>query len=88
MHSDHIFRCRVCGWRNMEPPWGIDGKSPSFDFCECCGIEFGHGDNNLEAVRASRARWVDGGAKWYESKMKPAAWSLQEQLKKVLPEFV
>lgn len=87
MPSDHIYRCRVCGLRLTEPPWGIDGKSPSHDICECCGVEHGYEDCNLAAVKQFRAKWLAGGAKWFQPSMKPASWSAEEQLKNVPPDF-
>ena len=48
MHNDDtIMRCRVCGLLSSDPPWGYDGVSPTFDFCPCCGVEFGYEDAYL-----------------------------------------
>ena len=59
--DDHM-RCRVCGLRQAEPPWGRDGASPTFDFCPCCGIEFGYHDASVEGARRARRAWLERGA--------------------------
>lgn len=88
MPNDHIYRCRVCGLRLTEPPWGGDEKSPSHDICECCGVEHGYEDSGLESIRKYRAEWLAKGAKWFDPKEKPASWAAEEQIKKVPPEFL
>jgi hypothetical protein len=74
------FRCRVCGLELPEKPWGEDGRSPTFNYCPCCGVEFGYGDATLKAVRAHRERWLTSGAHWSEPKERPPDWMLDEQL--------
>ena len=34
--------CRVCGKVQDDPTWGEDGKTPTFDICDCCGVQFGY----------------------------------------------
>jgi hypothetical protein len=80
LNKDVIMRCRVCGLLQAEPPWGEDGKSPTFDYCPCCGVEFGYGDASLSAAESWRAKWLAAGAKWSESEKMPPDWDLQEQL--------
>jgi len=77
------FRCSVCGYRLDTPPWGIDGKNPTFDFCPCCGVQFGYQDCLQAAVEKQRARWLAGGARWSEPSEMPADWNLEEQLRYV-----
>ena len=51
--------CRVCGYRSDEPPWGDDGRSPSFNHCPCCGVEWGYQDllpTAAERFRTTLAR--------------------------------
>jgi hypothetical protein len=32
MHNkNEIYFCRVCGLEQLDPPWGDDGKSETFD---------------------------------------------------------
>jgi Domain of unknown function (DUF4259) len=51
--------CRICGLVQHEPPWGLDGASPSFGVCERCGVQFGYPDATAEGVRRYRAAWLD-----------------------------
>jgi hypothetical protein len=82
MHND-LFHCRVCGLRLEEPPWGEDGRTPLFDLCPCCGVEFGYQDASLKGVRAYRSRWLEQGAPWDMPKQRPADWNLDEQLAQI-----
>jgi hypothetical protein len=78
---DDAYRCRVCGLVQSDPPWGEDGKTPSFDSCECCGVEFGYGDATPVAVIRSRDAWLTSGAPWYVRKARPAQWDLNDQMR-------
>jgi hypothetical protein len=87
MLNEADFHCRVCGLRNEEPPWGNDGRTPLFDYCECCGVEHGYGDATPTGARRWREAWIAKGAQWFEPRAKPEGWSLQDQLANVPPEF-
>jgi len=87
MHSDSSLRCRVCGYRSEDPPWGEDGKSPLYDFCPCCGVEHGYQDSSITGIRNYRAQWISTGAKWDEPDAKPEGWDLNEQLRHISAEF-
>lgn len=82
------FVCRVCGKIQDEAPWGEDCKSPTYDICDCCGVEFGYGDCIIKAIRAWRDRWLSNGAKWKYPEKKPISWSLEEQMKNIPKEFL
>jgi hypothetical protein len=88
-NEDPKFCCRVCGLFQGEdhPPWGEDGKCPSFDICECCGAEFGYDDCFFDDVKRTREEWLKDGAKWHWPKDKPENWSLEEQMKNIPEEF-
>jgi hypothetical protein len=75
--------CRVCGLYNEDPPWGDDGNSPNYEFCPCCGIEFGNQDYTIESAKANRSKWINKGAIWDSPKEKPDDWNLEEQLKQI-----
>jgi hypothetical protein len=79
--------CFVCGLNvadvGEERPWGEDGDNPSYDYCPCCGVEFGYQDSSLEGARAYRARWLEGGQRWYRPELQPAAWDAGAQLDQV-----
>ena len=87
MANENKLACRVCGKLQYDPPWGEDGQCPTYDICDCCGVEFGYGDCTLKAVRAFRERWLANGANWKYLKEKPTNWSLEEQLKQIPKEF-
>lgn len=80
MPSDDLYRCRVCGWLNREPPWGVDGRTPLYDYCPCCGVEFGYQDATPEGARKFREAWIGSSAAWSEPEERPDDWSLDEQL--------
>lgn len=80
MPSDPLFPCRVCGLLFREPPWGENGKSPTFEICPCCGVEFGYEDCNAETCRAYRSRWIAEGANWWDKNQRPESWNLDAQL--------
>ena len=84
MHnSQESYFCRVCGKRQDEPTWGKDDQSPTFNICECCGVEFGYEDCNIEAIHAFRKKWLQEGNKWWNQKAQPQNWSLEEQMKNI-----
>jgi len=80
--------CRVCGLYIEDPPWGEDNRTPSYDICPCCGMEFGFEDYRLDLVRQYRQQWLDGGAGWFEKKEKPPNWDLTEQMKNIPKEWL
>lgn len=86
-NDQNILKCRVCGFKQEDPPWGVDGKSPTFDFCPCCGVEFGYEDCQLSAIRIFRKKWLEGGSLWSEPQKKPIRWYLEEQLRDIPIEF-
>jgi hypothetical protein len=80
--------CRVCGFEMIEPPWGEDGCSPSWDICPCCGTEFGYEDCNLESVRKIREKWIVAGKKWFDLKKRPEKWNFDEQFANIPKDFL
>jgi hypothetical protein len=83
-----IEPCRVCGLDQLEPQWGEDGKSPTFNICFCCGVEFGYEDATLTAIRSYREKWFLAGALWHKPRYKPEGWNLEEQLKDIPAEYL
>lgn len=83
----NLDRCRVCGLQMPQPPWGIDGRSPTFEHCPCCGVEFGYADATPVAARRYREAWLEEGARWSEPEEAPCCWALDEQLAAVPPDF-
>ena len=89
MHSnkDTIYNCRVCGLDQGFEPWGEDDKTPTFDICGCCGVQFGYEDCNVFYVKKFREEWIKNGAKWFCPKDKPENWLLEEQMKNIPAEY-
>ena len=81
--NKEILYCRVCGLKYEEPPWGIDDKTPSFEICECCGVEFGYEDGTVTAAKRYRKKWISSGAEWFNRKFQPRDWDLKQQLANV-----
>jgi hypothetical protein len=79
--------CRVCGNIQSDPPWGEDGQCPTYDICDCCGVEFGYGDCTLEATKAFRKKWLSAGANWKYPNEKPSDWSLEKQMENIPKEY-
>jgi hypothetical protein len=85
--NDEIYRCRVCGWLHRDPPWGVDGNSPLFDFCPCCGVEHGYRDATPPGAKRYREEWLARGAVFNESEERPRCWDLEDQLNQVPASF-
>lgn len=83
MPNNALMCCRVCGLRQLEPPWGKDGKTPTYDYCPCCGVEFGNGDATPVACQRWRKKWIEAGAQWVEPGKRPENWDLNQQLKTI-----
>lgn len=81
--SEIDYRCRICGLLQDEKPWGDDEKSPIFETCDCCGVEFGYEDETTDSIDDFREHWLKQGAKWYTPKAKPKEWNVNDQLKTI-----
>ena len=75
--------CRVCGLAQEVPPWGEDGETPTFNICDCCGVEFGYENATLGAVTKFRDAWIRSGAHWFNQGKKPDHWDLLVELARV-----
>jgi len=80
--------CRVCGYDNETLPWGEDGTCPTYEYCPCCGVEFGNQDYTIESVKEFRGKWISEGAQWDDLKEKPTNWNLEEQLRNIPEKFI
>jgi hypothetical protein len=87
MHNETLYRCRVCGWKLPDPPWGMDGRTPLYEYCPCCGVEFGYQDATPAGARRFREQWLARGAHWAEPDQRPEQWSLDDQLAEIPIEF-
>ncbi len=80
MHNE-LKTCRVCGLNyNDFHPWGVDGKTASYEICDCCGVTFGNEDSLSHSVIKFRKDWIKNGAKWFNRDVKPEDWSLEKSL--------
>lgn len=88
MKKNHT--CRVCGlYYDNWMPWGKDGKTPSFSFCGCCGVEWGVKDFTLKSLKKYRKKWLNGNPnKWFCPEEKPKNWDISIQLKNIPEEFI
>ncbi|ENJ9654231.1 hypothetical protein CF065_07910 [Clostridium sporogenes] len=78
------YVCHVCGYPNLEePPWVMNGKIPSHNICDCCGVEFGYEDCTKESIKRFRCEWIKKGCKWFSGELKPDNWNYQEQLQNI-----
>lgn len=75
--------CRVCGLYIEDLPWGEDGKSPTYEYCLCCGVEFGNQDYTVESVKRFREKWLSSGPKWSDPREKPIEWDFEDQFKNI-----
>lgn len=85
MKNEHY--CRVCGFFIKDKPWGSDGKSPTYDICPCCGVEFGNEDYSIDSIRKYRTHWINAGTAWFDTNQKPDNWNLEEQLDNIPIEY-
>jgi len=88
LNEETMNYCRVCGFKEDYPPWGDDGSSPTFNFCTCCGVEFGYEDASLLGIRRHREKWIRTGAQWSDPEHRPTDWNLDEQLKNIPVDFI
>jgi len=89
MHkNENLQICRICGLKQPDLPWGVDENTPTFDYCYCCGVEFGYQDSNIDAIRKYRTKWIREGAVWNEPEQRPSNWSLEEQLKDIPEKYL
>ena len=80
MSSDEKNRCRVCGLLLESPPWGDDGRTPLFEYCPCCGVEWGYPDATPEGARSFREKWLQRGGEWDSPDLRPSDWDRDKQL--------
>ncbi len=59
MPSNPLHCCRVCGLDHEYFIWGSEGHLPTFDICECCGVEFGYGDTTAQnCIDTANTGWA------------------------------
>lgn len=88
MKMNEKYNCRICGFELEEPPWGDDGRSPNYNICPCCGVEFGYEDYAYESIIEYRKSWFNKGAGWMYNKCKPSNWNKEEQIKNIPKQYL
>jgi hypothetical protein len=83
--DNKLMNCRVCGLTQDDLPWGIDGNSPNYEICDCCGVEFGNEDYKYESVLKYRENWIKKGMLWFNKKNKPLEWDFEKQFSSIVP---
>jgi len=87
MRNDTDGCCRVCGYAPADPPWGVDGSTPSFEICPCCGVEFGYEDATPGGVRRYRELWLSTGGRWSDDSAPGDGLATAVRLQRVADEF-
>lgn len=87
MHSDQARFCRVCGFESDDPPWGLDGLTPTFEICPACGVEYGYEDATPVGVRRYREKWLAAGSRWSDRTVAEDGLGVAEQLQRVPEEY-
>lgn len=55
-----LHTCRICGYFDETIfPWGDDGKTPTFEICPCCNVEFGYEDIQISSIVKYREKWMN-----------------------------
>lgn len=89
MHNKNsLYFCRVCGLEQEDAPWGANAKTPSYNICDCCGVEFGYEDSRLESIRIYRSAWIQKGMDWFLKKNKPNDWCFEKNIKNIPEEYL
>lgn len=79
--SAHL--CRVCGYFSDDPPWGLDGCCPTYEYCPCCGVEWGYQDSLPTSVDRFRSEWVQRGGTWTDRAVPSDGLTTNERLRRL-----
>lgn len=83
MYGTDQHHCGVCGLDAGEPPWGADGRTPSFGYCPCCGVEWGYQDSSAAGIERFRSAWLSAGAPWQDASEPHDLLSVVERLRRI-----
>lgn len=84
MLSDGNVYCLVCGYLPSDPPWRLSGRSPSFEVCPCCGVEWGYEDSSPASVVCYRGRWLADGAAWQDKRTPNDGLDVEARLTRII----
>lgn len=83
MLSTGDLLCRVCGYQASDPPRGSDGRTPSFEYCPCCGVEWGYQDSTPLGAQRFRSAWLSAGAPWRDDTVASDGLDVFERLQRI-----
>lgn len=75
--------CRVCGYFSEDPPWGLDGRCPTYEYCPCCGVEWGYQDSLPTSADRFRAEWLRHGGLWTDRAIRVDGLTTNERLERL-----
>jgi len=64
-----------------DPPWGLDGRCPTYEYCPCCGVEWGYQDSLPASVERFRSEWVRRGGTWTDRTVPADVLTTNERLR-------
>lgn len=66
-----------------DPPWGLDGRCPTYEYCPCCGVEWGYQDSLPASVERFRSEWVRRGGTWTDRTVPADGLTTNERLRRL-----
>jgi len=85
-HEKMLHCCRICGaYCDDFFPWGENGYLPSYEYCQCCDVEFGVQDFYEDEAFEYRVAWLKKGGHWAQKNDCPQNWDIREQLENIMP---
>lgn len=87
--DSYKYICMVCGFPGLnEPPYSLETDEGSFEYCQCCGFQFGFHDGVEDISHEDwRNKWIERGMNWSNDKQpSPLGWSPKNQID-VLEQF-
>jgi transcription elongation factor Elf1 len=75
------YICLVCGYPELTKPYG-DEFHPTYEFCPCCGYQYGYDDNVWPPIDR-RNTWIGEGMQWWRHGGPPEGWDPRQQLSRL-----
>lgn len=89
MHNRGERICRICGLEYDSNIVRDEFGEPTFNICDCCGVEFGYEDITIKSVIHYRCYWLNElKAKWFIPKYKPNKWDINKQLENIPKQYI
>jgi hypothetical protein len=87
MTNEQNSYCRICGFRPDDPPWGVDGRTPSHEICPSCAVEYGYEDSTPAAVTRYRNAWLKDWGRWSDASAPRDGLTSEERLRDVPDDY-